>query len=290
MGKDITVISGYRSPHHNRKVGGARKSYHMSGKAADIDLDGFTNEESAEIVGILTSLGIGGVGSYTNSPNMLHVDLRPQRGGKPHFMHDKTIRNIKRAPDWMQHARERGVPTGPEAFQLTSLRASSDGIPLPTWRDGTSPAIAKPEPKSALDSQPVGSAFPTGTVEGYQQYARSRGVGLLGAEPATPQVPPEYSGPPAPRSDFSTGPTDPAPWVDDYAPAPGYPTRTASREHFERTFARPDPHTPMSQPGMSDRARATRDLADTMAPALPSMMDEPSHRRGPTVRGLASVL
>lgn len=36
-GKPIIVNSGYRSPELNRKVGGARKSMHMDGMAADID-------------------------------------------------------------------------------------------------------------------------------------------------------------------------------------------------------------------------------------------------------------
>ena len=32
----ITVTSGYRSPDHNRKIGGAKNSLHMVGKAIDL--------------------------------------------------------------------------------------------------------------------------------------------------------------------------------------------------------------------------------------------------------------
>ena len=36
LGKPITVNSGYRCRHHNEAVGGAVKSQHMAGEAADI--------------------------------------------------------------------------------------------------------------------------------------------------------------------------------------------------------------------------------------------------------------
>lgn len=36
FGKPISINSGYRCPELNRAVGGARNSYHMKGRAADI--------------------------------------------------------------------------------------------------------------------------------------------------------------------------------------------------------------------------------------------------------------
>ncbi len=36
FGKTINVSSGFRCARHNKAVGGAKKSYHLSGKAADI--------------------------------------------------------------------------------------------------------------------------------------------------------------------------------------------------------------------------------------------------------------
>lgn len=82
----------------------------------------------------------------------------------------------------------------------------------------------------------------------------------LAADPAAPPTSPTV------HSDY---PTDPVPWVDDFASAQSYPTRTVSRERFEKTFARPDPQAPWLQPGTSDRARwvAYRGLADNMAQA-----------------------
>lgn len=40
LGKPITVNSGYRCPQLNKAVGGAPKSYHLLGRAADITTNG----------------------------------------------------------------------------------------------------------------------------------------------------------------------------------------------------------------------------------------------------------
>ena len=43
--KPIRIISGYRSPSYNRKIGGAKKSQHMVAKAADIKVSGMHPDE-----------------------------------------------------------------------------------------------------------------------------------------------------------------------------------------------------------------------------------------------------
>ena len=54
LGKPLIVLSGYRSPEHNRAVGGAKASKHMEGIAFDVamanhDPDAF--EAAARAVG-----------------------------------------------------------------------------------------------------------------------------------------------------------------------------------------------------------------------------------------------
>lgn len=44
----ITITSGYRTPEHNKKVGGAKYSYHMRGMAVDIRAKGKTAKEIAK--------------------------------------------------------------------------------------------------------------------------------------------------------------------------------------------------------------------------------------------------
>lgn len=44
----IIITSGYRTPTHNAKVGGAKYSYHMRGMAVDIKVNGKTSKEVAK--------------------------------------------------------------------------------------------------------------------------------------------------------------------------------------------------------------------------------------------------
>lgn len=95
------------------------------------------------------------------------------------------------------------------------------------------------------------------------------GPGLLGAPQITPPAP---QGSQPTRSDFPTGPLNPEPWQDQFAPAPQYAPRTASQERFDETFTRSipmGPKAPSLTPGTSNTAQvaAYRGLADSMAQA-----------------------
>jgi hypothetical protein len=50
VGKPVSVSSGYRSPAVNRAVGGAGKSAHVSGLAADINCPGVTPKQLANAI------------------------------------------------------------------------------------------------------------------------------------------------------------------------------------------------------------------------------------------------
>lgn len=67
-GRPLTIISGYRTEAHNRKVGGASRSRHLHGDAADIPL-GYATVEQARAAGFK---GIGRKGKWA-----VHVDMRP---------------------------------------------------------------------------------------------------------------------------------------------------------------------------------------------------------------------
>tara|TARA_B100000131_G_scaffold213207_1_gene204980 strand:- start:4682 stop:5092 length:411 start_codon:yes stop_codon:yes gene_type:complete len=76
IGKPIRVISGYRSPKYNRRIGGAKRSQHMQAKAADIKVKGMTpSEVKAEIVKLIKEgkMMSGGIGLYTT---FTHYDVR----------------------------------------------------------------------------------------------------------------------------------------------------------------------------------------------------------------------
>ena len=75
----IRVISGYRSPAYNKAIGGADKSQHMEGRAADIVVPG---RQASEVHALILQLSkdkkikIGGLGDYSN---FVHVDIRPTK-------------------------------------------------------------------------------------------------------------------------------------------------------------------------------------------------------------------
>ena len=76
LGKPITIISGYRSPKYNRRIGGARKSQHMLARAGDMMIKGLTPAEIKDIIVSLIKEGKmrpGGVGLYTT---FVHYDVR----------------------------------------------------------------------------------------------------------------------------------------------------------------------------------------------------------------------
>ena len=71
----INVTSAYRCETHNRNIGGASRSYHMQGKAADIVVQGVSSREVAKYA---ESIGILGIGLYETSSDgfFTHIDTR----------------------------------------------------------------------------------------------------------------------------------------------------------------------------------------------------------------------
>jgi zinc D-Ala-D-Ala carboxypeptidase len=75
LGKPLIVRSGYRSPEHNRAVGGAKASKHMDGTAFDIAM---SNHDPVAFESAARAVGFLGFGFYPRS-GFMHVDLGPAR-------------------------------------------------------------------------------------------------------------------------------------------------------------------------------------------------------------------
>lgn len=76
LGTSLHINSGYRSPAYNKKIGGAKFSQHLLGKAADISSNKFTPEQiHAAILQLISEGKIhnGGLGIYNS---FCHYDIR----------------------------------------------------------------------------------------------------------------------------------------------------------------------------------------------------------------------
>jgi zinc D-Ala-D-Ala carboxypeptidase len=70
LGVPMVIFSGYRSPGYNARVGGARASQHLLGRAFDVSLAG---HDRAALVAAARAHGFGGIGHYRT---FLHLDTR----------------------------------------------------------------------------------------------------------------------------------------------------------------------------------------------------------------------
>ena len=75
LGKPLIVRSAYRSPEHNRTVGGAPHSKHMDGTAFDIAM---SNHDPVAFEAAARAVGFLGFGYYPRS-GFMHIDMGPAR-------------------------------------------------------------------------------------------------------------------------------------------------------------------------------------------------------------------
>ncbi len=75
LGKPMIVNSAYRSPEHNKRVGGAKASKHLEGIAFDISM---ANHDPVTFIAAARKAGFKGIGTYPRS-NFVHIDTGPGR-------------------------------------------------------------------------------------------------------------------------------------------------------------------------------------------------------------------
>ena len=95
LGKPMIVQSAYRSPAHNKAVGGAKHSQHLYAKAYDISMSNHDPEAFEEAA---RAVGFTGFGSYVKQ-NFMHIDTGPERSwGKPFPPRPRTRKVETAAP------------------------------------------------------------------------------------------------------------------------------------------------------------------------------------------------
>jgi hypothetical protein len=72
LGKPIILNSAYRSPEHNRRVGGAKQSFHLKAMAYDCRQD---NQDPQEFIHLAKAVGFNGIGQYADK-GFTHIDSR----------------------------------------------------------------------------------------------------------------------------------------------------------------------------------------------------------------------
>lgn len=81
LGKSIRVTSGFRCKRLNGLIGGARNSQHTEGKAADIEVDGMTNEELMKFI-INLNLPFDQLISEYEPNGWIHISFDEKRNRK----------------------------------------------------------------------------------------------------------------------------------------------------------------------------------------------------------------
>lgn len=72
----MTITSGFRTPEHNKAIGGAKNSYHLKGMAADFTVEGLTPQEVQHKLEWWD-------GGMEYAPTWTHLDTGPKRRFKP---------------------------------------------------------------------------------------------------------------------------------------------------------------------------------------------------------------
>lgn len=85
FGGPLVVVSFYRTPTHNRRVGGAKASRHLKADGADVrPVSVLAVPRLVALVEAMIAAGelpaLGGFGIY---PGWIHVDTRPRLAGTP---------------------------------------------------------------------------------------------------------------------------------------------------------------------------------------------------------------
>jgi zinc D-Ala-D-Ala carboxypeptidase len=138
LGKPLIVRSAYRSPEHNRRVGGAPRSKHMDGTAFDTAM---SNHDPTSFAVAAREVGFLGFGYYPRS-GFMHIDLGPARswGEKfpvralPFAIETPPAREVLAESRTLQGAGAAGVATmgaaGIEVAQQVLAETQSAILPL----------------------------------------------------------------------------------------------------------------------------------------------------------------
>lgn len=130
LGIPMLITSAYRSPEHNRRVGGATRSLHMQGIAFDIRME---NQNPTAFEAAARRAGFTGFGYYPRS-GFMHIDTGPARTwGTPFPQSDTNLPpEPPRRPETLKEDRDAQIVGGAglAAVATQVLTPSEDGSTL----------------------------------------------------------------------------------------------------------------------------------------------------------------
>ncbi len=145
-GFPVAVTSGYRSPRYNDRIGGARASQHLEGKAFDVSLKGLDDDEKRDMISHFLSDGrVGGFGYYPKSDS-IHIDVRDNKAA---WGSTRSSDSIGQGwPDWMTEEVNAWLKS-PKGKGVTDVSGQSKVYP-----PGMDPRLGK-ETYPSLDKKEV---------------------------------------------------------------------------------------------------------------------------------------
>ena len=92
MKKTFHITSAYRSPMYNKLIGGAKNSFHTTGKAIDVSMSGLTSTQIKTFIQLASQVGFNGMAYYPKE-NFIHLDIRssPKTGWTTNGIYDSFI-------------------------------------------------------------------------------------------------------------------------------------------------------------------------------------------------------
>lgn len=108
--RPIIIQSAYRTPEHNKAVGGAKRSMHLKAQAFDVSM---ANHNPIEFEKQARAVGFTGFGYYPKS-GFMHIDTGPERSWGRRWGADATAFPIerKRSPEAITEDTETQVAVG----------------------------------------------------------------------------------------------------------------------------------------------------------------------------------
>ena len=126
LGKPLIITSAYRSPEHNRAVGGAKRSKHMEAIAFDVRMD---NHDPHRFEAAARSVGFTGFGYYPKS-GFMHIDTGPTRTWGTPWPKSKTEWPVEppRQPETLSEDKDAKAAAGAGVAGVVAVAA--DYLPI----------------------------------------------------------------------------------------------------------------------------------------------------------------